>query len=380
MFGKRLTIFTIFGFKVRVDASWLIIAVLVTWSLAAGIFPREYHGLSAVSFWLMGGLGALGLFLSIIFHEFFHSLVARRLGLAMNGITLFVFGGVAEMSEEPESPRVEFLMAAAGPAASIVLGALFYAGYSAGLKAGWPPQLQGVLSYLASINWVLAVFNLLPAFPLDGGRILRAALWRWKKNLALATHRASTIGTGFALLMIVTGVVNLLFGNVLSGLWLFLIGMFLKRAAEASYRQLVVRTALEGTPVEKIMKRDPTTVPPTLTIARLVEDYIYKFHFKMFPVASDGRLEGCVSTRQVQRIPRTEWERKTVGEVAVRCSPRNSVPPDYDALMALGLMSRTGNSRLAVVEAGRLLGVVSNKDLMQHIAFKLDLEGEEEEE
>ncbi|MDA8433245.1 MAG: site-2 protease family protein, partial [Nitrospiraceae bacterium] len=260
MFGKRLTIFTIFGFRVRADASWLIIAVLVTWSLAAGIFPQEYRDLSVVSFWLMGVCGALGLFLSVVVHEFFHSLVARRLGLPMDGITLFVFGGVAEMSGEPETPRVEFLMAAAGPASSIVLGALFYAVYSAGMRAGWPLQIEGVLSYLASINWVLAVFNLLPAFPLDGGRILRAALWRWKKNLPQATHRAATIGTGFGLLMIVAGVVNLLFGNIIGGLWLFLIGMFLRRAAESSYQQLVVRTALEGTPVEQIMKKDPMTI------------------------------------------------------------------------------------------------------------------------
>jgi Zn-dependent protease/CBS domain-containing protein len=379
MFGKRVTLFRLFGFEVRVDASWLIIAVLITWSLAAGFFPREYAGLPASDYWWMGVSGAIGLFFSIVFHEFFHSLVARRLGLPMKGITLFVFGGVAEMDEEPESPRVEFLMAAAGPASSIVLGFILYAVYVGGYGYGWPSQVIGVLYYLAYMNWVLAAFNLFPAFPLDGGRILRATLWKWKNNLKWATRKASAVGKGFGLFLILTGVVNLLMGNFIGGFWLFLIGMFLRGAAEASYRQLMVRRALEGTPVSSIMKKDPVTVPPSLTIDRLVEDYIYKFHFKMFPVTDGGRLEGCITTRQVKEVPRDQWQHRTVGEAVVQCSPRTAVPPDYDAMKALGLMSRTGNSRLLVVEDGRLLGIISNKDLLSHIAVKMDLEGEEED-
>jgi Zn-dependent protease/predicted transcriptional regulator len=378
MFGKRLTLFRLFGFEVRVDASWLIIAVLITWTLAAGFFPQAYAGLAVSDYWWMGVSGAIGLFSSIVFHEFFHSLVARRLGLPMKGITLFVFGGVAEMDEEPESPRVEFLMAVAGPASSIVLGFILYAVYVGGNDQGWPGQVMGVLYYLFYMNWVLAAFNLFPAFPLDGGRILRATLWKWKNNLKWATKKASAVGRGFGLFLILLGVVNLLLGNFIGGFWLFLIGMFLRGAAQASYRQLMVRRALEGTPVSSIMKKDPVTVPPSLTIDRLVEDYIYKFHFKMFPVADEGRLEGCITTRQVKEVPRDQWEHTTVGEVLAQCSSNNAVPPDYEALKALGLMNRTGNSRLLVVEEGRLLGIISNKDLLSHIAVKMDLEGEEE--
>jgi Zn-dependent protease/predicted transcriptional regulator len=379
MFGKRVTLFQFFGFKVRVDASWLIVAVLITWSLATGLFPHEYEGMSAADYWWMGIAGALGLFFSIVVHEFFHSVVARRLGLPMNGITLFIFGGVAEMNEEPESPRVEFLMAVAGPASSVALGFIFYAVYFAGSAAGWPPQISGILEYLASINWILAVFNLLPAFPLDGGRILRAALWKWKDNLRWATHRAARVGAGFGVFLIFVGVINLLFGNFIGGFWLFLIGMFLRGAAESSYQQLVIRKALEGTSVRSLMKQDPVTAPPSLSLDRLVEDYIYKFHFKMFPVVDGGRLDGCITTKQVKEVPRDQWGHKTVGDVVIQCSSRTAVPPDYDAMQALGLMSRTGNSRLLVVEDGKLLGVISSKDLMRHIAVKMDLEGGGEE-
>jgi Zn-dependent protease/predicted transcriptional regulator len=379
MFGKGVTLFKLFGFEVRVDASWLIIAVLVTWGLATGFFPRQYAGLTVSAYWWMGVSGAIGLFSSIVFHEFFHSLVARRLGLPMKGITLFVFGGVAEMDEEPESPKVEFLMAVAGPASSVVLGFILYAVCVGANNQGWPGQVIGVLYYLAYMNWVLAAFNLFPAFPLDGGRILRATLWKWKNNLKWATRKASAVGKGFGLFLILTGVVNLLMGNVISGFWLFLIGMFLRGAAQASYRQLMARKALEGTPVRSIMKKDPVTVSPSITIKRLVEDYIYKFHFKMFPVVDEGRLVGCITTRQVKEIPLQQWEYKTVSEVVVQCSSGTAVPPDYDAMKALGLMSKTGNSRLLVVEDGRLLGILSNKDLLSHLAGKMEL-GEEEED
>ncbi len=176
MFGKRLTLFRLFGFAVQVDLSWLLIAVLVTWSLATGFFPQRYPDVSHAGYWLMGALGALGLFASIIFHEFWHSLVARRYGLHIRGITLFVFGGISEMSEEPENPKTEFLMAAAGPISSIVLAMFCYLIYLWGKHGGWAEMLTGVLGYLDFINGLLAAFNLVPAFPLDGGRILRSAL------------------------------------------------------------------------------------------------------------------------------------------------------------------------------------------------------------
>ena len=187
MFGKRMRLFKIFGFSVNIDASWFILAIFIIWSLAKGVFPEYFKGLSSKTYWWMGAGGAFGLFASIIFHELCHSIVAVRYGLPMKGITLFIFGGVAEMSDEPPSPKAEFLMAIAGPVSSVVLGLVFYLIYFAGQRWGWPMPVNGVFSYLTWLNFVLAGFNMLPAFPLDGGRVFRSILWGAKRDLRWAT-------------------------------------------------------------------------------------------------------------------------------------------------------------------------------------------------
>jgi Zn-dependent protease/CBS domain-containing protein len=375
MFGRRITLFKLFGFAVRLDASWLIIAALVTWSLATGVFRTRYPGLSESSYWWMAILGALGLFGSIVFHEMCHSLVANHYHLPMKGITLFVFGGVAEMGEEPRSPKVEFLMAIAGPIASIVAGIVFLAIRSAGLGV-WPVQAIAVLSYLGWINLILAAFNLIPAFPLDGGRVLRAALWHFQGNLQRATRIASTIGSGFGMLLMAYGFFNLFYGSFISAMWYFLIGMFVRGASRASYEQVLLRSALEGEKVEHFMHPDPINVPPDLSIRRLVEDYIYRYHFKTFPVvAGEHTLSGCVTTQDVKQVPREEWDRHTVQEIAKPCSAANTVDPNTDALQVFSKMQETGSGSLLVTDRGRLMGIVSLKDLLSYLAEKLDLEG-----
>lgn len=377
MFGKRITLFKLLGFAVHVDLSWIILALLVTWSLAAGLFPQALPGLSPASYWWMGVAGAAGLFLSIVFHELFHSLVARRFGLPMKGITLFIFGGVAEMDEEPPSPKAEFFMAVVGPLSSVALAAAFSLVAGLAGASGKAVPVAVVLGYLATINLVLAVFNLLPAFPLDGGRMLRSMLWRWKKSLRWATRVASRIGSWFGLAIIFFGIVNVIRGNFIGGIWQFMIGMFLRSAAEMSYQQVVVRRALEGATVAQFMNRDPVTAPSSLTVRELVEGLIYRYHFKMFPVMEGNRLLGCITTRRVKEIPREEWDRRTVGDATVRCSGENTVGPGADALKALSLMNRTGNSRLMVLDGDRLVGVISLKDIMGYLAVRMDL-GEEE--
>jgi Zn-dependent protease len=188
MFGKRIRLFKLFGFEVRIDWSWIILAILVAWSLSVGFFPFRFRNLSTETYWLMGIVGALGLFFSIIFHEMSHSLVARRYGMPMKGITLFIFGGVAEMGEEPSSAKTELMMALAGPISSIVMALVFYGISLLGRQGEWPQPVIGVIQYLSYINGLLAGFNLIPAFPLDGGRILRSILWGWKSNLRWATR------------------------------------------------------------------------------------------------------------------------------------------------------------------------------------------------
>jgi len=377
MFGKRIDLFKLFGFAVRLDMSWAIIVVLVTWSLAEGFFPSHYGGLSRVTYWGMGAAGALGLFGSIIFHELSHSLVARRYGLPIKGITLFIFGGVAEMDEEPPSPKAEFLMAMAGPIASVVLGLGFYGLYQVSKASGWSKPVIGVIGYLGFINGLLAAFNLIPGFPLDGGRILRSILWGWKNNLRWATRIASKIGAGFGLVLILLGALNVLRGELVGGMWWVLIGLFLRNAATMSYQQLMVRKALEGEPVRRFMVSKPVTVSPSISIEQLVEDYIYKHHFKMYPVVEDSKLTGCITIQQVKGIPRSEWRQRTVGELAKPCSPDNTIHPEDDATKALSSMSRNRASRLMVVDGDRLVGIIALKDMLTFLSLKVELEEEE---
>ncbi len=375
MFGKRIKLFKLLGFEVGIDLSWIIIAILIAWSLSTGLFPVYYKDLSTQMYWLMGIVGAVGLFVSIIAHEFSHSLVARKYGMPMKGITLFIFGGVAEMHEEPPSPKAEFMMAIVGPLSSIAIALIFYVIYAAGRQGGLPQPITGVVGYLAMINGILAGFNLIPAFPLDGGRVLRSILWGIKKNLRWATRISSWIGSGFGILLIVLGVLNVLRGNFIGGMWWFLIGMFLNGAARASYQQLLTRRALEGEPVRRFMKPDPVTVPATISLRQLVEDYIYQYHFKMFPVIEgSNRLAGCVTTKQVKKVPREEWSQRTVGDITAECSKENTIEPQVDAMKALSAMNRSGASRLMVVEGGHLVGIISLKDMLKFLSLKVELE------
>lgn len=374
MFGTRIELFRLFGIPVRLDTSWFIVAALVVWSLAAGVFPHLHPGLRPAAYWAMAIAGAFGLFASIVVHEFFHALVARRQRIPMRGITLFVFGGVAEMGAEPASGPAELRMAAAGPLASIGLALAGFA-LARAVRGGWPGPVVDVIAYLALLNAVLAGFNLLPAFPLDGGRILRAVLWRWKGDLTWATRIASRAGSGFSLAFIAAGAVAVLLGNLVSGMWWILIGLFLRRASTASYQQALLRQALAGEPIRRFMTPNPVTVPATATVAELVDGYIYRYHHSLFPVVDDGRLVGCVTARQVKEVPREEWARRTVGSLGTPCGPDNAIRSDTDALDAIAVMRRTGHPRLMVVDDGRLMGVVTLKDLLGFLALKLELEG-----
>ncbi|HRX87132.1 MAG TPA: site-2 protease family protein, partial [Phycisphaerae bacterium] len=244
MFGKSYQVFTFSGIPVRVDASWLLIVLLLTWSLATGVFPAAEPGLTAGVYWALGLLATLGLFASIVVHEFAHALVARSYGTPMKGITLFIFGGVAEMTEEPPSPRAEFFVAIAGPIASIVVAALTLGIAAAGTFMAWPRAAIIVFGYLAAMNALLVAFNLIPAFPLDGGRVLRSALWKWKQSLRVATRTTSRIGGGFGVALIILGVLSIITGNFLGGMWWVLIGLFLRQAAQMSYQQLLIRRVL----------------------------------------------------------------------------------------------------------------------------------------
>ena len=269
------------------------------------------------------------------------------------------------------------------PLSSLFLGGAFYGIYLL-TKAALSPEpapVTAVLFYLGYINGLLAVFNLIPAFPLDGGRLLRSALWGGKRDLLWATRVAAWIGSAFAMLLIVIGITMALFGLVLpvlgggdiAGIWYALIGWFLWSAARSSYQQLLLRKGLEGLKVSRFMEANPITVSRALSIEHLVEDYIYKHAFKMFPVVDDGRLVGCVTIQKVKDIPRSEWAIRTVGEISGGCSPDNTVAPNADAMAALGQMSRGRLSRLMVVERDKLVGIITLKDMLKFLSIKLEL-------
>jgi Zn-dependent protease/predicted transcriptional regulator len=325
----------------------------------------------------MGALGAVGLFLSIILHELGHSVVSRKQGMPMKGITLFIFGGVAEMNEEPRTARAEFRMAIIGPVISVVLGGTFYLIYRLGSLEQWSVPVCGILFYLFWINLLLAAFNMIPAFPLDGGRVLRSYLWKRNGNLRKATHTASRIGLGFGGALIALGVVSILFGSFIGGLWWLLIGWFLRNAAKASFMQMEIRTALKGETVDRFMNREPVTVPAGISLQELVQDYFYVHHFQMFPVVRDSKIVGCISTREIKQVPKSEWDRHSVQELLVPCGEQNTVSPGTDAMDVLAILERTGRSRLLVMDKGRLIGLISLKDLLRFLSLRLDLdEGE----
>jgi CBS domain-containing protein len=268
-------------------------------------------------------------------------------------------------------------MAIAGPIASVLLASGVAFVSFAGRRYGWPVSVHGTLSWLAGINLLLAAFNMIPAFPLDGGRVLRSALWHWKRSLKWATRITSALGSGFGLFLIVMGVVSFVAGNFIGGMWWFLIGMFVRNAAQMSYRQLIVRRALEGEPVRRFMQREIHSVPPDATLSEFLDDYVYRHHHKLFPVVQGGNLLGCMSTRRLKEVPREEWHLKTVGEVLEPCSDDTSVRPDADAMETLIKMSRTGTSRLMVVNERELQGILSLKDLVRFISLKLEIEEDE---
>lgn len=327
----------------------------------------------------MGLGGMLGLFLSIVIHELAHSLVAKRAGLPIGGITLFVFGGVAGMEEEPERPGVEFAMAIAGPITSLVLAALFWGIAEGGEYLAWPMPLTKALAYLALINAIVAGFNLIPAFPLDGGRVLRSIIWGIKGDIKTATRWASRAGRGLGLLLIILGIAtSFLGGSLIGGVWYVLIGLFIRGAASGSYRQMMVKQALSGATVGDFMAKDVVSVPGDASVQSLVEDYMYKHHFKMFPVTSNGRLEGLVSTKQVKPIPREEWGNRKVDDIAVKPNGTNTISPDTEVFKALREMNKNQVSRMLVVDGEQLKGVIALKDILHYLNLQMELEEGEE--
>ncbi|MHA1165865.1 MAG: site-2 protease family protein [Alphaproteobacteria bacterium] len=375
MTGKTLTLIEVFGFKIKVNISWVFIAMLLSWALAQGYFPTVYEGLTKITYWWMGVVAVLGLFASIVLHELAHSVVARAFGMEIKGITLWLLGGVAEMADEPPNPKAEFLMAIAGPIMSVFLSLLFFTvGAFFGVGGDMTP-IGAIFQYLGTLNLILAVFNLIPAFPLDGGRVARAALWAWKGDYYWATNIAARMGSIFGLTLMALGILAALTGAGLGGLWWVILGMFVRFTADASRAQLQATHALKGRIVRDYMTRNPIIVQPDITVTGLIDNWVYKHSFEFFPVVDAGKLIGSVSLAEVRQVPPGERERTMVGDIMLPCSQETMIEAGASAAAALKQMQGTGNSLLLVMADGTLIGVIALKDLMKLIAITSALGG-----
>jgi len=359
------------GVPINIDVSWFVIFALIVYTLAQFYFPQANPNFSTAMNWLAGVIAALLLFGSVLLHELMHSYVARRNGIGISGITLFIFGGVSRMKEEPSTPEVELKMAVAGPATSIALAAIFWGLAATGGRAVLGSLGLGIVRYLAVINLMLGIFNLLPGFPLDGGRVLRAILWGSLDSLDRATRYAAHIGQGFGYLFIFGGFSMMIFGGFLSGLWLVFIGWYLNSAAQQSYQQVVIRQALSGVGVHRVMTTDFPHVHPDTSLDEFVHDYLLKYDYGAFPVTKDDALLGIITVDEVRDIPREKWDETTVGQVVKPPDEERVIDENDDAFDALMHMAEGNVRRLLVMHDSKLKGMVTQDNIINIVRMKL---------
>ncbi len=403
-FSSGWKIATIFGLTIRIHPSWLLIFFLLWFSLATYILPmsdisgtgywweghariQEYHKnhpdasdtqvLEALMtwpqwhYWVLAFVGTIGLFVCVLAHEMSHSLVARAGGIPVEGITLFIFGGVSSLKEEANDPNTELKVALAGPLVSLLIGGGCFAAFF--LVPGLSAQAAALVLYFAVINTLLAAFNMLPGFPLDGGRVLRAILWKMSGSLRDATAKAARAGRGLGTGMIVVGVGLAIVQWTFGPLWLAFIGLFLRYAAQSAYQQMAIREALQGLKVQDVLKEEVVTVEPDLTIADLVDNYFYKHRFRSFPVLTDGEFVGMISLKDVQGVPRAQWDNTPVRDVMHQVAEENRVHRDDDLISVFRKMMSEEKGHLPVVDGDRLSGIVTRHDIMSLLQIRTDL-------
>ncbi len=388
---NSLKVGRVFGVDIYVDWSWLFIFFLITWDLGTTfMLLQPTWGIGRI--WVIAILAALLFFVSVLIHELAHSLVAKAQGIPVRSITLFLFGGVSNIQREPTSPAAEFLIAIVGPITSFVIAVvlLFLAGINvapidtmtgtAKIIASLSPLVM-LLLWLGSTNLLLAIFNLLPAFPLDGGRVLRSILWAVSGNLRLATRWASAIGQVIAWLLIFAGIM-MVFGvyipilgtGLVNGLWVAFIGWFLYSAAIESYKQLVIHDILHDVPVARVMRPNPPTVPPNLSISSLVYDYVMKSDDYAFPVVDNGQLVGIVTLEDVRALPHDTWDSKTVREIMTPANKLVMATPEEDAAEALDKIMQQDVQQLPVVREGKLAGLLRRRDVVKWLQLGSDMQ------
>jgi Zn-dependent protease len=368
------TLMRVGGIEIVIDYSWFIIFFLVVYTMAESYFPQAHPHYSVPQYWIMGSITALIFFISILIHEIAHSFVAIKHGVKVTSIRLLVFGGMAQAASEPKNGRHEFLIALSGPAASMALGMIFLTIYSYHLVINRITPTAGIAWCLAMANIVLAFFNLIPGFPLDGGRILRAFLWdRWDDR-PRATKIVSQIGNAFALFLIIFGILQFLVTqSLLSGLWMMFIGLFMKQSAAGSYQAVMLQRALSGVQVRQIMTENVVSVDWLVPVNELVQNYLYKHQYSDYPVFNRDEFVGMVSLEGVKSISKELWHFKQVRDIMTPVELVSCLRPTEDATVALTKMVAADIDHMPVVESGKLLGIISRRDILNLFKIKTDL-------
>ncbi len=369
--GNSLTLGKILGIPIRLSASWFLIAALITWSLAGSFFPQFYPGWEPLAYWSIGLVTATLFFGSVLVHELGHSVVALWEKIPVRSITLFIFGGVAQIDREPDTPGAEFRIAIAGPLTSLALAAAFLAAGAASQVVSAP--LAAAASYLARINLLLAVFNMVPGFPLDGGRVLRSLLWRLNGNLTNATRWATNVGRAVAFVFIGVGVFQAMTGQLMNGLWIAFIGWYLNNAAQSSYQSVVMQEMMQGVTVRDVVPQRCPTVPADLQLDTLIRGGVLQSGDNCFFVARDGVLEGMVTLNNIRSIPRQSWQTVTASQAMTPAHALAWVTPDQDIMGLLRQMEERQVSHLPLREGSRPLGLITRDALLRLISLRKQL-------
>jgi len=372
MLRGSLQIGRIMGIPVRLHFSWFVIFGLITWLLATQYFPQVAPDLPRATNWIRGAVAALLLFLSVIIHELSHSFVAIRYRIPITSITLFIFGGVAQMKKEPASPKIELNMALAGPFSSYVLGLIFFILYK---LVGDYSGLKAIASYLFQLNIILGTFNLIPGFPMDGGRVLRAILWEKSGDYLSATKKASKIGQGIALIFIFLGLISI-FTGYLGNVWFLLIGWFLYTAAQSSYQQATARGILSGVRVREVMVREVISVNAETPVSVLVDDYFLRYGYGGFPVMDSEKIVGIISLKEIKEIPRDRWTGISVKSVMQQFDDSLITFEDDDISDTLERMVKEDKGRLIVITNGKMAGLITRSGISRYLQMKSALKGQ----
>ncbi len=374
MFSHSIRLGRLLGIEIEVDYTWFIILVLFTITFAQLPAVRDaLFGLSPAYHWLFGLITALLLFTSVVLHELSHSVLAKINGLGISGITLFLFGGVSKLTREPRSPLAEFQIAVAGPVVSLALAACFWVLAHFFALAGLGPVLPTMFGLLAWLNLSLAIFNLLPGFPLDGGRVLRAVVWYASGNFARATRVASLSGQALGFILIFVGIMALLGREPFTGIWMAFIGWFLIQAAQSSYQQVVLKRLLSGVPVSSLMSSEVKSIAAETTLEAAVHDYFLTFNYTAFPVLRNGEVAGLISLSAVRKTPREKWALTSVGDITPPLPSDQVIGPAEDAWEAMTRMTAEGGGRLLIMQDKALLGILSRSDIMRLLRTKMEL-------